>query len=92
MDRARFPIGSLEGEAKERKTELEAGALRKKLINLTLDWELAALTLDDQGYKTDTCSDSESLRASAVVYRKCIAELTEILAGASVWKRKQVHK
>lgn len=88
MDRVRFPIGSIEGEAKERKRELETGALQKKLVNLARDWELAALTLDDQEYKPET--DNESLRASAVVYRKCIAELTEILAGTSVWKRKQV--
>ena len=89
MDRVRFPVGSMEGEAKERKAELETGALRKKLVNLALDWELAALTLDGQGYKPETCSDGESLRASAVVYRKCIAELTEALSGASVWKKKQ---
>lgn len=90
MDRVRFPIGSIEGEARERKAELETGALQKKLVNLALDWELAALTLDDQGYSAEACADGESLRASAVVYRKCIAELTEILAGSSVWKRTQV--
>ena len=90
MDRVRFPIGSIEGEARERKAELETGALQKKLVNLALDWELAALTLDDQGYSAEACLDGESLRASAVVYRKCIAELTEILAGSSVWKRTQV--
>lgn len=77
---------------KERKAELEAGALRKKLINLTLDWELAALTLDGHGYKTETCSERESLRERAVVYRKCITELSEILAGASVWNRRKAFK
>lgn len=79
----------MEGEAKERKAELETGALQKRLVNLALDWEMAASTLDGQGY--EPASDTESLRASAVVYRKCIAELSEILAGASVWKRKRIY-
>lgn len=88
----RFPTGLMEGEAEERKNELEAGVLKKRLINLTLDWDLAARTLDEYGYKAETCAERESLRERATVYRKCIAEITEVLAGSSVWRNRRVHK
>jgi hypothetical protein len=64
-----------------KKTDLEARVLRNKLINLTLDWELAALTLDAQRYKANETLERESLRDSAIAYRKCISELSEVLSG-----------
>jgi hypothetical protein len=65
----------------ERKTDIESRVLHSRLVNLTLDWELAALTMDVQRYKTNTQMERESLRDSANTYRKCVAELNEILAG-----------
>lgn len=67
-----------------KKYELETRVLRNKLVNLTLDWELAALTLDAQRYKSTGPLERESLRDSANTYRKCIAELGEILSNSSV--------
>jgi|RhiMethySRZTD1v2_1073278.scaffolds.fasta_scaffold5145685_1 hypothetical protein len=58
------------------------GALRSRLVNLTLDWEVAAMTLDAQRYKTTTTLERESFRDSANIYRKCISEVTEILTAA----------
>ena len=67
-----------------KKNDLETRVLRNKLVNLTLDWELAALTMDAQRYKSSGPLERESLRDSANTYRKCIAELSEILSNSSV--------
>ena|SRR5436190_10791851 len=56
--------------------------LRNKLVNLTLDWEAAAMTLDSQRIKSQTTLERESSRESANVYRKCISEVTDILTAA----------
>jgi len=61
--------------------ELFKGLLRSKLVNLTLDWEVAAMTLDTERYKSQTTVERESLRDSATIYRKCISEVTEILTA-----------
>ena len=71
-------------ENAERKGDLEIRVLRNRLVNLTLDWELAALTLDAQRYKASGPMEKESLRDSANTYRKCIAELSEVLSGSPV--------
>ena len=73
---ARMAVGE------NRKNELEARVLRNRLVNLTLDWELAALTMDAQRYKTHGPLEKESLRDSANTYRKCVAELSEILSAS----------
>ena len=64
------------------RTDCQDEALRHKLRSLTLDWEAAALTLDAQRYKTQTTVERESLRDTATTYRKCISEVTELLAAA----------
>ena len=64
--------------------DVEAQVLRSRLVNLTLDWELAALALDAQRYRTNTTLERESLRDSATAYRKCIAALTEVLSRSSL--------
>lgn len=64
----------------EKAGEIESRVLRSRLVNLTLDWELAALTLDAQRYKSSAQIERESLRESANTYRKCIAELNDIIA------------
>ena len=69
-------------EVKLQNTDLSV--LRNKLINLTLDWELAALHLDAQRYRANGILERESLRDSALAYRKCIAELTEVLSANSL--------
>lgn len=65
----------------EKKSDIEARVLRSRLVNLSLDWELAALTMDAQRYKSHTQIDRESLRDTANTYRKCVAELSEVLAN-----------
>lgn len=72
------------GSEEGKKSDLETRVLRNKLVNLTLDWELAALTMDAQRYKANAPLERESLRDSANTYRKCIAELTDILSNSSV--------
>lgn len=67
-----------------KKNDLETRVLRNNLVNLTLDWELAALTLDAQRYKSNGLIERESLKDSANTYRKCIAELNEIVSTSSV--------
>ena len=74
-------IASLAGD---RRGEIETRVLRSKLVNLTLDWELAALTIDTQRYKSQEQIERESLRDTANTYRKCVAELSEILANSTV--------
>ena len=64
--------------------EMNTRALRSKLVNLTLDWELAALTKDAQRYKSHEQIERESLRETANTYRKCVAELSEILANSTI--------
>ena len=64
--------------------EMNTRALRSKLVNLTLDWELAALTMDAERYKSHVQIERESLRDTANTYRKCVAELTEILANSTI--------
>jgi hypothetical protein len=78
----RASVGVPREEASNR--EMEIRVLRSRLMNLTLDWELAALTLDAQRYHSHGTMERESLRDSAVTYRKCISELSEILSGSSV--------
>jgi hypothetical protein len=68
----------------ERKDDVAARVLRSQLVNLTLDWELAALALDARRYKASETVERENLRDSAIAYRKCIAELTGILSASSL--------
>jgi hypothetical protein len=72
------------GLGHERSFEIESRVLRSRLVNLTLDWELAALTMDAQRYKSHAQLERESLRDTANTYRKCVAELSEIIASAAV--------
>ena len=67
----------------QKRNDLETRVLRNRLVNLTLDWELAALTMDAQRYQFGGPLERESLRDSANTYRKCIAELSEILSTSS---------
>lgn len=78
MERVDFSTGGLAG-GHERSMEIEARVLRSRLVNLVLDWELAALTMDAQRYKSHEQCERESLRDSANTYRKCIAELNHVL-------------
>ena len=84
MDRLSLWRDARVAQSEERKSDLETKVLRNRLVNLTLDWELAALTLDAQRYKANAPLEKESLRDSANTYRKCVAELGEILSGSSV--------
>ena len=68
----------------DRNGEINTRVLRSKLVNLTLDWELAALTMDAQRYKAHEQIERESLRDTANTYRKCVAELSEILANSTI--------
>lgn len=74
------PIGASSAGA----NEVEVSVLRSKLTNLTLDWELAALNLDARRFRTTNPAERESLRDSAQAYRKCVAELTEVLSASSL--------
>lgn len=65
--------------APETQTNVEIRFLRSRIINLTLDWELEALSLDAQRYRTSGAEKREQLRDCALAYRKCIAKLTELL-------------
>lgn len=85
MDRGGIWRETLISRGEDRKkNDVETRVLRNKLVNLTLDWELAALTLDAQRYKSSGALERESLRDSANTYRKCIAELNEIVSSSSV--------
>ena len=84
MDRLNLWRDARGTENADRKGNLEIRVLRNRLVNLTLDWELAALTLDAQRYKASGPVEKESLRDSANTYRKCIAELSEVLSGSPV--------
>ena len=84
MDRLNLWRDARGTENADRKGNLEIRVLRNRLVNLTLDWELAALTLDAQRYKANGPMEKESLRDSANTYRKCIAELSEVLSGSPV--------
>ena len=84
MDRLNLWQDARSAENAERKDGLEIRVLRNRLVNLTLDWELAALTMDAQRYKASGPMEKESLRDSANTYRKCIAELSEVLSGSPV--------
>lgn len=68
----------------EVKADIESRVLRSRLVNLSLDWELAALTMDAQRYKSHAQIERESLRDTANTYRKCVAELTEVLANVNL--------
>jgi len=63
---------------------VEARMLRSRLVNLTLDWELTALSLDARRYRALAADERESLRDNATVYRKCISELSAILSAGSL--------
>ncbi|MGN6385118.1 MAG: hypothetical protein ACTHMT_02655 [Verrucomicrobiota bacterium] len=63
-------------------SEMHSRILRDRLVTLALNWESAALILDAERYKSQTTLERESLRDSANTYRKCIAEMTELLASA----------
>jgi hypothetical protein len=67
-----------ERQEDQRNVEMEHRVLRSKLINLSLDWELAAMALDAQRHKAQA-TEKQAFRETATVYRKCIAELSEIL-------------
>jgi hypothetical protein len=84
MDRLNLWQDARSAQNEERKGDLEIRVLRNRLVNLTLDWELAALTLDAQRYKASGPLEKESLRDSANTYRKCIAELSDVLSGSAV--------
>jgi hypothetical protein len=84
MDRLGLWRDARIAQGEERKSDLETRVLRNRLVNLTLDWELAALTLDAQRYKANAPLEKESLRDSANTYRKCVAELSEILSASPV--------
>lgn len=73
----------------EIKSDIESRVLRSRLVNLTLDWELAALSMDAQRYKSLAQIDRESLRDSANTYRKCVAELSEVLSNLPCCKREK---
>lgn len=60
--------------------------IRSKLLNLVLDWELEALALDAKRYKSELPEQRESLKHDALLYRKCIAEVTEVLGTVSSMK------
>ena len=75
-------LGVLSGGVKH--GEMDTRVLRSRLVNLTLDWELAALTMDAQRYKSHEQIERESLRDTANTYRKCVAELSEILAHSTL--------
>lgn len=62
---------------------LDARTIRNRLVNLKLEWEVAALTLDTQRYLAHDEKERESLRCSANTYRKCVAELSIIIASTS---------
>jgi hypothetical protein len=64
--------------------DVEARVLRSRLVNLTLDWELKALSLDAQRYRTAALDERESLRDSANAYRKCLSELTAVLSASAL--------
>jgi hypothetical protein len=64
--------------------DVQTRVLRSQLMSLALDWELAALALDAQRYRAAGNEQRESLRDSAVTYRKCIAELSELLSGSAL--------
>ena len=72
------------GREEDKSSHLDNRVLRNKLVNLTLDWELAALTMDAQRYKAHAQIERESLRDSANTYRKCVAELSEVLSNSSL--------
>ena len=80
------------GRDEDRRNEVENRVLRNKLVNLTLDWELAALTMDAQRYKSHGQVERESLRDSANTYRKCVAELNEVLSHSSFLACKALGK
>ena len=84
MDRLGLWRDARTAQTEERKNDLETKVLRNRLVNLTLDWELAALTLDAQRYKASGPLEKESLRDSANTYRKCVAELSDILSCSPV--------
>lgn len=67
---------------------VEARMLRSRLVNLTLDWELAALSLDARRYRAMAADERESLRDSATVYRKCISELSALISAGSLVAQK----
>jgi hypothetical protein len=60
---------------------LDTRMLQNRLVNLALDWEVAALTIDSQRYKAQAAFERESLRETANTYRKCISELSEIISA-----------
>jgi hypothetical protein len=62
----------------------EVRLLRNQLMNLTLGWELEALALDAKRYRAVGSEQKESLRDSALAYRKCIAKVTELLNSGSI--------
>jgi hypothetical protein len=88
MDRACLWKNS--GAREDGANDVELRVLRNKLINLMLDWELEALSLDAQRYRAIRPEDRENLRESALAYRKCITKLTELLNSSSVLACKSI--
>ena len=83
MERVEFSTEFL-ASGLERSSAIETRVLRSRLVNLSLDWELAALTMDAQRYKSHEQTERESLRDSANTYRNCVAELSDIIATTAL--------
>ena len=90
METALDWIDTMPGDERQ-KVEMHSRVLRNKLINLTLDWELAALTLDAHRYKSQTTMERDTFRDSANIYRKCISEVTELLHSAIIGNYRNTH-
>ncbi|MGZ8919852.1 MAG: hypothetical protein ACXW3L_02590 [Limisphaerales bacterium] len=69
---------------RETEGDIETRVQRSRLINLTLDWELRALTMDAQRYKSLDQTERESLKDMANTYRNCVSELSVVLAHITV--------
>lgn len=67
----------------------ETRVLRSKLLNLILDWELEALALDARRYKSDMQEVREALKHESNIYRKCISEVSSLIAPANAVKEKE---
>ena len=77
MDRVSLKDSGVRDE--EAKSDMELRVLRNRLLDLTLNWELEALSLDAQRYRAERMEERENLRESALAYRKCVHKLTALL-------------
>jgi hypothetical protein len=76
-----------EDQSVEEEGAMDNHVLKSRLINLLLDWELEALSLDARRYRSEAADERESLRRSATLYRKCIADLSTLLGSGSLPKK-----